>query len=671
MMNPQLAFLISKSLDYLRESNLDAAEPLLLQALSIDANNPDVLRFLGIIFAQRKDYTQALKYLEVAIKVNPQNGIAHSNLGNVLFELGQFEKALNAYDHAIKLAPSYAEAWSNKGNALYELQRYEEALGHHDRAIALNPSYAEAWSNKGNALFELQRYEEALGHHDRAIALNPYYAEAWSNKGLVLNHLKDFKNALAHHDKAISLRPMSAMVWINKGMTYSELEQHQDALALYDQAIIINPNLAEAWTNKGNAVFALGHHKESIEHHQKAIQLRPDYAQAWYNLGISHAALNNHQESIAPYEKAIELKPDYAQAWYSLGVSYLALKRYQESIASYDQAVLIKPDYAEAYWSKSVAQLATGDLRNGWQNFEARAFIKNSPLGSIYNSIPRLKDLLDVKGKKILIWSEQGLGDSIQFCRYVPELALLGADTTFLTPPALVTLMKSLDGDIQITDKLINLSDFAYQAPLMSLPLIFNTELASIPSPLPYLRPNPIKEKMWSKRLASNRPFRVGLTWSGSPTADQPEMTAINERRNIPLEMISRLQQLSGIDFYSLQKGGQAESELEQNKPAIWPTNNLFNYVPELRDFSDTAALIANLDLVISVDTSTAHLAAALGKPTWILNRYDSCWRWLEDRIDSPWYSSVTLYRQKTPGDWREVLDLVEKDLRDLAQKHV
>ena len=633
-MNPQLAFLLSKSLDCLRVSNLDAAEPLLLQALSIESNNPDVLRFLGIIYAQRKDYTQALKYLEAAIKINPRNGIAYSNLGNVLFELGQFEMALNAYYNAIQLAPTYAEAWSNKGNALYELQRYKEALEHHDRAIALNPSYAEAWSNKG----------------------------------LVLIHLKDFKNAIVHHDKAISLRPLSAKAWINKGISYSELEQHHDALSLYDQAIAINPNIAEAWTNKGNAVFALGHQQESIDFHQKAIHLKPDYAQAWYNLGISYTALKNYQESIASYEKAIKIKPDYVQAWYNLGISYAALKNYQESIASYDQAILIKPDYAQAYWNKSVVQLTCGNFRNGWQNYEARAFIKNSPLGSTYSSIPRLKDLLDVKGKKILIWAEQGLGDSIQFCRYVPELAKLGADITFLTPTTLVTLMDSLDGAIQITDNCNDLSDYAYQAPLMSLPLIFNTELASIPSSFPYLRSNPTKEKMWAERLLTSCRLRVGLTWNGSPQADQPDMKAINERRNISLETISRLQHLPNVEFYSLQKGESAELELKQNKATIWPVNNLHNHASELNDFSDTAALIANLDLVISVDTSTAHLAAALGKPTWILNRYDSCWRWLEDRIDSPWYSSVRLYRQKTPGNWEEVIDMVASDIEILAK---
>ncbi|WP_216195015.1 tetratricopeptide repeat protein [Polynucleobacter sp. UB-Tiil-W10] len=601
-MNPQLAFLLNKSLDYLRESNLDAAEPLLLQALSIESNNPDVLRFLGIIYAQRKDYTQALKYLEAAIKINPQNGIAHSNIGNLLFELGQLEDALISYD----------------------------------TAIALNPTYAEAWSNKGNALYELQRYEEALGHHDRAIALNPSYAEAWSNKGLVLNHLKDFENALAHHDKAISLRPMSAKAWINKGMAYSELEQHEDALTLYDHALILNPDFAEAWTNKGNVVFALGHLDESIEHHQHAIQLKPNYAQAWYNLGIS----------------------------------YCALKRHQECIAAYDQAIRLKSDYAMAYWNKSLVELTIGDFRNGWQNFEARAFIKINPLKSSYNSIPRLQNLLDVKGKKILIWSEQGLGDSIQFCRYIPELVKLGANVTFVTPLTLAVLMESLSEKIQIISECHNLSDFAFQAPLMSLPLIFKTELASIPNSNAYLGANLTKKKMWAEKLAQHHLLRVGLVWNGGFRPEQPEMWAINERRNIPLEIIARLQHLTNIEFYSLQKGDPAESELEQNKSNIWPTNNLFNCVPELEDFSDTAALISNLDLVISVDTSTAHLAAALGKPTWILNRYDTCWRWLEDRADSPWYKSVRLYRQKNSGEWGEVLEQVERDLKILAQKH-
>jgi len=635
-MNSQLASLLSRSLDYLRESNLDEAEPLLLQAFSIDPNNPDTLRFLGIIYAQRKEYTQALKYLETAIKVNPQNGVAHSNVGNVLFELGQFEKALQAYNNAIKLAPAYAEAWSNKGNALHELRRYEEAVIHHDRAIALNPAYAEAWSNKGNSLYELELYEEAIGHHDRAIALNPTYAEAWSNKGLVLNHMKDFKNALVQHEQAILLRPMSAMVRNNKGMTYSALEQHQDALALYDQALTLNPGLAEAWTNKGNTLYALGHHQESIELHQKAIQLKSNYAQAWYNLAIS----------------------------------YTALKNYPESIASYEQAIRLKPDYAMAYWNKSQVELIIGDLHHGWQNFEVRAFIKNSPLRASYNVIPRLKNLSDVMGKKILIWSEQGMGDVIQFSRYVPELAKLGANVTFVTPDALSALMKSLNAVIQIADNCDDLSSFDFQAPLMSLPLVFNTELATIPSPFSYLRPNPIKQKIWEERMGLSQHLRVGLVWNGGFRLDQPETRAINERRNIDFETIARLQHLSNITFYSLQKGNPAESELERDKTTIWPANNLLNFVSELKDFSDTAALIANLDLVISVDTSTAHLAAALGKPTWILNRYDSCWRWLEDRLDSPWYPSVRLYRQKTSGNWGEVIDLVTRDLKALAQQH-
>ena len=635
-MNPQLAILLSKSLDLLRESNLDLAEPLLKQALSIEPNNPDTLRFLGIIYAQRKNYPQALKYFDAAIKVNPKNGIAHSNLGNVLFELKQFEKALDSYDKALALNPTYAEAWSNKGNVLYELRRYEEALVHHDKAIAMNPGYAEAWSNKGNALYELERYEEALVHHDKAISMNPGYAEAWSNKGLVLNSLKDYQNALAHHDKAISLQPLSAMAWINKGLGHSGLEEHQEALALYEYALTLSPDLAEAWTNKGNAIFALGRNEESIECHQKAIQLKPDYAQAWYNLAIS----------------------------------YTALKNYQESIGAYEQAIRLKPNYAMAYWNKSLVELITGDLYHGWQNFEARAFIKNSPLIASYNAIPRLINLADAKGKKILIWSEQGLGDAIQFCRYVAELSKLGADITFVTPAALTTLMETLDGDIRIVNNCNDLSGFDFQTPLMSLPFIFNTELDTIPAPTSYLSPDPTKQKLWKDKLGSGSPLRVGLVWNGGFRPDQPEMRAINERRNIPLEMISHLQHLNNIEFYSLQKGDPAESELEANKSTLWPANNLLNFAPELKDFSDTAALIASLDLVISVDTSTAHLAAALGKPTWILNRYDSCWRWLEDRLDSPWYPSVTLYRQKNLGNWEEVINLVEKDLKILAQQH-
>ena len=485
-------------------------------------------------------------------------------------------------------------------------------------------------------MYELELYEESLKFHDRAIALNPSYAEAWSNKGLVLNKLKDYSNALMQHEKALALKPTSAKAWVNKGLMYSELEQHQDAIDQYDQAIRLNPTLAEAWTNKGNAIFALGKTEGSIELHQKAIQLKPNYAQAWYNLGIS----------------------------------YCALKRYQESIDSYNQAIRLKPDYAMAYWNKSLVELTIGDLHTGWQNFEARAFIKNSPLRTSYNAIARLQNLSDIKGKKILIWSEQGLGDCIQFCRYVPELAKLGADVTFVTPPSLSPLMQDLEGTIRIASSCDDLNGFNFQAPLMSLPLIFNTEIATIPNPNAYLKPNPIKQEAWKLKLGLKSTLRVGLVWNGGFRPDQPDMWAVNERRNVPLEIIARLQYLGNINYYSLQKGDPAESELNRNKASIWPTNNLLNFVNELKDFSDTAALISNLDLVISVDTSTAHLAAALGKPTWILNRYDTCWRWLEDRTDSPWYPSVKLYRQKTSGNWNEVLDLVENDLKALAQQH-
>ena len=209
-----------------------------------------------------------------------------------------------------------------------------------------------------------------------------------------------------------------------------------------------------------------------------------------------------------------------------------------------------------------------------------------------------------------------------------------------------------------------------YQAPLLSLPLLFGTDLESIPSAKSYLRCDKEKSQVWKERLTSSTALRVGLVWSGGFRADQPDAWPINERRNIPLSKIAQLQKVQGIHFFSLQKGDPAESELRNEKAKYWPTDNLLNYVDELNDFSDTAALIDHLDLIISVDTSTAHLAGAMGKKVWLLNRYDSCWRWMVDEEQSPWYPSLKIYNQLHPGNWDEVIERVCRDLKDFTLSH-
>jgi predicted TPR repeat methyltransferase len=273
-MNPQVGFLLNKSLESLRNSNLESAELYLKQALKIQSNNPHVLRLLGVVYAQRREYSDALEYLNDSLKALPKNSLALSNLGNVYLGLKEYENALDAYDKSIKIDPKYEEVWSNKGNALYELKRYDEAIFHHDKALSLKPDYAEAWSNKGNTLNELKRFDEAIAHYDKALSLRPDYHEAWSNKGVTLHELKRFDEAIAHYDKSLSLKPDYAEAWSFKGMTLHALKRYNEAIAHYDKALSFKPYEASFFYQKSFTNIALNQYALAIENLEDAIKYK-------------------------------------------------------------------------------------------------------------------------------------------------------------------------------------------------------------------------------------------------------------------------------------------------------------------------------------------------------------------------------------------------------------
>ena len=268
----------------------------------------------------------------------------------------------------------------------------------------------------------------------------------------------------------------------------------------------------------------------------------------------------------------------------------------------------------------------------------------------------------EITGKTILLHAEQGFGDTIQFCRYVPLVLKCGARVVLEVPKPLHALMSTLPGNAQIVSRGDPLPEFEYQCPLMSLPLAFKTTLSNIPANIPYLKTIPDKSHFWSEKLGATDKLRVGLVWSGGFRPDQPELQQVNQRRNIPLAKFAPLKH-TDIEFYSLQKGQPAETELAEIIRHKWDGPHIFDFTSLLNDFSDTAALVENLDLVISVDTSAAHLAGAIGKPAWILNRFDTDWRWLLDRTDSPWYPTVKLYRQEKAANWDGVIQRIKDDL--------
>lgn len=394
----------------------------------------------------------------------------------------------------------------------------------------------------------------------------------------------------------------------------------------------------------------------------KAISLNPSDPTAHYNLGGVQKQLKQFEAALFSFNKAISIDPKYAAAHFNRGYILALLMKLNDAMLSYDMALDLSPELVDVNWNKSHILLLKGDFKRGWELFEWGW--ANRRRGNKRNfTQPLWQGAESLVGKSILLHAEQGFGDTIQFCRYAKLVNDLGAHVILEVPKALLKTLDTLEGVAELFEEGKQLPAFDYHCPLMSLPLAFKTELASIPRQRSYLHVEANKMHYWQCRLGSIKGFRVGVVWSGGFRPDQPELRDLNERRNIPLQVFSEgLQQLH-VNFFSLQKGEPSESEINNRELHYWPNGNFFNFAAELKDFSDTAALIANLDLVISVDTSTAHLSAALGKPTWILNRFDTCWRWLIDRNDSPWYDSIRLYRQGADWQWGPVLKQVSGDL--------
>jgi hypothetical protein len=367
-------------------------------------------------------------------------------------------------------------------------------------------------------------------------------------------------------------------------------------------------------------------------------------------------------------ERARTLAPDSPHAQLNYSNVLRELGHLDAALAGYDSLIAAHPDFAPGYCNRAYTLLLQGEYERGFSDHEWR--LKN-PHSDAFRDVQRFQqpswlgaEALD--GKTVLIHAEQGFGDCIQFCRYATPLAEIGARVIIEAPRPVCSLLTTLDGVSEVVARGDALPQFDYHCPLMSLPHAFSTTLDTVPACVPYLRAETGKVRHWSEQLPSTDNLRVGLVWSGGKSADRPYLWPVNARRNIALSQLAVLRN-PGIQFVSLQVGEPAESELAQLRASGGEELQLISPTGMLRDFSDTAALIQNLDLVVTVDTAVAHLAGALGRTVWILNRHDSCWRWLLKRADSPWYPTAKLYRQARPGDWAEVLQRVAADLADLV----
>ena len=592
-----------------------------------------------------KANTPAQKQLEVAELI--KKGVA-------LHQQGHLAQANVIYQQVLAKQPNHFDALHLSGVISLQSKNPAQAAQLIGKAIEVNPNDASAHCNCGVALKELSRLEDALVSYGKAIAIKPDYADAYNNRGNALKGLNRLEEAVASYEKAIAMKPEYAEAHTNRGVVLRDLGRLNEALADHDKAITIKPDYAEAHSNRGNALQELGRFKEALASYDKAIEISPEYSKTFNHRGVALKELERLEEALSSYDKAIAMNPECAEAYYNRGNTLREFKRLEEALKSYDNAIAIEPDFADAHWNKSLALLVVGEFRQGWASYEWRWAKKGLTTPKRNFPQPLWLGVANIADKTILLHAEQGLGDTIQFCRYAKMVKSLGARVVLEVPPALSGLLNGLQGVDTLVQTGQALPEFDYHCPLMSLPLAFKTELLTIPSPSPYLCADGHKLEQWSAKLGERKKPRIGLVWSGSTTHKN------DHNRSLKLEeLLAYLPK--DYEYVSLQK------EVRQVDTELLAGSDIRHYGQELKDFSDTAALCALMDIVISVDTSVAHLAGAIGKPTWVLLPYVPDWRWLLDRDDSPWYESVRLYRQSEDRRWEPVLECVAKDLAILV----
>ena len=683
--------------------NVEMAAGFFRSALAVHPDAGAAHNNLGNALREQQHLEDALLSYERAIALG--EGDAWFNRGVALQTLRRWDDALHSYDQALSLNPSDDQAWCNRAAVLQELGQPDAALESVQRALALFPDHAEAHYRLGSLHLASGRSADALACLNRAIELHPQLADAYRQRAAARQQLaRDANAALPDRadrasppihtadgnadaqrdlDTAAELQRGLADAYCQRGQELFNESRFASAAAMFATALSMEDGDATLWQWQARALNAAKQHTDALRSIDRALALQANSADLHLTRGVILRSLHQTEAARASYEKVVQLAPRHPGGYTNLGSLLDQLGHPQQALDNYERAIALDPNCALAYWNRSLIYLRQGDYARGWRDYEWRCQAETLDLSKKKRGFhqPQCTGCESLQGKTILLHAEQGFGDVLQFCRYAPLVAQRGARVILEAKAPLAALLGSLDGVAQIVIKDAPLPPFDYHIPLMSLPLGFGTTLETIPTSSPYLHADPAKVAAWSDRLAEQAGHvsqtargganantaaagdtaggtqastgtrqKVGVVWAGNPEH-------LNDHnRSIALPRFARLFD-APCEFISLQK------QLSAADQALLDTLPVRQVADQLNDFSDTAALIAALDLVITVDTSVAHLAGALGKKVWILLQAPFEWRWLEQGQHSPWYPSASLFRQPRAGDWDAVLKEVAERL--------
>jgi tetratricopeptide (TPR) repeat protein len=666
--------LLAEGLKRHAAGNFAAAARCYQQTLQQSPRNPDALLLLGIIARQTLQFKEAIALTKAAIEqrsaphyflnlahaqrgagnlaeaekacrkalaLAPADAAAHCWLAEILLEIGSYDAARRCCDDAVVLQPNFARAHHGLGNILSRRGDFPAAAASYRRAIALDSHRAEFHFGLGYALHRLGQSRDAHAAFTTALKLRPGFPEAHLNLGNLYYARGLFPAATAHYRSALRIRPGYAKACVNLGNALSRLNRITEAIACYRRALFLKPDSATAFHGLGNALAEEKDWTRARRCLERAVELNPASADAHNSLGNLHYSQRKMQEAALHYRRAIEIDATYARAHVNLGNALLALGRHAHARCMYERGLALDPASPGAVYNLALAHLRNGEFTHGWREYESRWNFDELHLRRRNFRIPLWRGE-PLNGKTILLHAEQGLGDTIQFARFVPLVAARGGRVVLEVQPPLLRLLQSLPGAESVVPRGSELPTFDCHCPLMSLPLALGTMLETIPSPEGYLSAEPAPQYP----AASN--LRIGIAWAGNPH-HRGDAT-----RSMPLEALAPLASVPGVSLISLQKG----AGIEQLAP-LRDCLPVHDDASAHADMLETAALVQTLDLVLSVDTSIAHLAGAMAKPVWIMLPWVADWRWMEERADSPWYRSARLFRQSVPGNWASVADQI------------
>ncbi|MBR0715433.1 tetratricopeptide repeat protein [Bradyrhizobium liaoningense] len=589
--------------------------------------------------------------------LDPDHAPALVTLGDALAVKGEHDGAVAAFGRALLRRPHDASLYNKLGIALCELSRLAEAEAAYRRAIELDPQRRGVWLNLGNVLVDMGQIEEAIAAYRRALEADPDDVGLLRNLGAALYRRGLLEDALLHYRRATELAPDHAPALRLLGLVLHEAGHLREAVEVYRRTIARDDVDYVIASNLGACLCELGAFDEAIAACERALALRSDHAPAHTNLGIIFEKQNRVEAAVAAHRRAVAADPAYAKGHANLAVALRNAGEIDEALAVSHRSVALDPAQPLAQYNHAHFLLLNGDFAAGFEAYRWRRKCKTHCEGDPVFSEPEwLGEPL--AGRTLLLFAEFGLGDALQFVRYLPMVGTMGGKIILQVQPALAALLRTMT-DATVIARGEPLPPFDLQLPLMSLPLVFGTTLDTIPAEVPYLQPDPAKLARWRSALDGVTALKVGVVWAGNPRHKG------DHQRSLPAEAVLPRLVTPGVQLYSLQK---------EPRPSDVPVlsalgADIVDLAPALGDFADTAAAVAALDLVIAVDTSVAHLAGALGRPVWMLLPYALDWRWLRDREDSPWYPTMRLYRQEKPQAWDGVLTRVSAELARLGEE--